>query len=148
MWEISQKSLINLARARAPFICQSQSLNIYMADPTFNKLTSAHFHAWQLGLKTGQYYLRSRPARDAIKFTLNVESIKRTSDLGIFDHMNSKNQTQAEIDQQRRKKRKINEISKSDVSKASGKMSMQSSASISLSKLEIAEKENHNPAIQ
>jgi hypothetical protein len=119
-----------------------------MADPTFNKLTSAHFHAWQLGLKTGQYYLRSRPARDAIKFTLNVEAIKRTSDLGIFDHMNSKNQTQAEIDQQRRKKRKINEISKSDVSKASGKMSMQSSASISLSKLEIAEKENHNPAIQ
>jgi ribonucleoside-diphosphate reductase alpha chain len=148
VWEISQKSLINLARARAPFICQSQSLNIYMADPTFNKLTSAHFHAWQLGLKTGQYYLRSRPARDAIKFTLNVEAIKRTSDLGIFDHMNSKNQTQAEIDQQRRKKRKINEISKSDVSKASGKMSMQSSASISLSKLEIAEKENHNPAIQ
>ena len=125
MWEISQKSLINLARARAPFICQSQSLNIYMADPTFNKLTSAHFHAWQLGLKTGQYYLRSRPARDAIKFTLNVESIKRTSDLGIFDHMNSKNQTQAEIDQQRRKKRKINEISKSDVSKASSKMSVQ-----------------------
>lgn len=125
MWEISQKSLINLARARAPFICQSQSLNIYMADPTFNKLTSAHFHAWQLGLKTGQYYLRSRPARDAIKFTLNVESIKRTSDLGIFDHMNSKNQTQAEIDQQRRKKRKLNEISKSDVSKASSKMSIQ-----------------------
>jgi len=125
VWEISQKSLINLARARAPFICQSQSLNIYMADPTFNKLTSAHFHAWQLGLKTGQYYLRSRPARDAIKFTLNVESIKRTSDLGIFDHMNSKNQTQAEIDQQRRKKRKLNEISKSDVSKASSKMSIQ-----------------------
>jgi ribonucleotide reductase alpha subunit len=125
VWEISQKSLINLARARAPFICQSQSLNIYMADPTFNKLTSAHFHAWQLGLKTGQYYLRSRPARDAIKFTLNVESIKRTSDLGIFDHMNSKNQTQAEIDQQRRKKRKLNEISKSDVSKASAKMSIQ-----------------------
>jgi ribonucleotide reductase alpha subunit len=125
VWEISQKSLINLARARAPFICQSQSLNIYMADPTFNKLTSAHFHAWQLGLKTGQYYLRSRPARDAIKFTLNVESIKRTGDLGIFDHMNSKNQTQAEIDQQRRKKRKLNEISKSDVSKASSKMSIQ-----------------------
>jgi ribonucleotide reductase alpha subunit len=125
VWEISQKSLINLARARAPFICQSQSLNIYMADPTFNKLTSAHFHAWQVGLKTGQYYLRSRPARDAIKFTLNVESIKRTSDLGIFDHMNSKNQTQAEIDQQRRKKRKLNEISKSDVSKASSKMSVQ-----------------------
>lgn len=52
-WEISQKQLINLARARAPFICQSQSLNIYMAEASYNKLTSAHFHAWSLGLKTG-----------------------------------------------------------------------------------------------
>lgn len=53
VWEISQKQLINLSRARAPFICQSQSLNIYMAEPSYNKLTSAHFHAWSLGLKTG-----------------------------------------------------------------------------------------------
>ena len=80
VWEISQKQLINLSRARAPFICQSQSLNIYMAEPSYNKLTSAHFHAWQLGLKTGQYYLRSQPARDAIKFTLNVESLLKNSD--------------------------------------------------------------------
>ena len=70
-----------------------------MAEPSYNKLTSAHFHAWQLGLKTGQYYLRSRPARDAIKFTLNVESLLKNSDgSGLFDHMNAKNLTQAELD--------------------------------------------------
>jgi len=65
-----------------------------MADATYNKLSSAHFYAWQLGLKTGQYYLRTRPARDAIKFTLNVESLLKASDSnGLFDHMNSKNMT-------------------------------------------------------
>jgi hypothetical protein len=65
-----------------------------MAEPSYNKLTSAHFHAWQLGLKTGQYYLRSRPARDAIKFTLNVESLLKNSESkNLFEHMNSKNYT-------------------------------------------------------
>jgi ribonucleotide reductase alpha subunit len=113
VWEIPQKQLINLARARAPFICQSQSLNIYMAEPSYNKLTSSHFHSWSLGLKTGQYYLRSRPARDAIKFTLNVESLLKTSaDTGLFQHMNTNNLTQAELDQMKRKKRKIAEVSK------------------------------------
>lgn len=87
-----------------------------MAEASFNKLTSAHFHAWQLGLKTGQYYLRTRPSRDAIKFTLNMESIKKNSDSRLFDHMHQNNLNQAEMDQQRRKKRKINEISKSEVS--------------------------------
>lgn len=53
IWEIPQRQLINLSRARAPFICQSQSLNIYMAEATFTKLSSAHFYAWQQGLKTG-----------------------------------------------------------------------------------------------
>jgi hypothetical protein len=70
-----------------------------MADPSFNKLTSSHFHAWQQGLKTGQYYLRSRPARDAIKFTLNVESLLNNAETaGLYDHMSSKNMTQAELD--------------------------------------------------
>lgn len=115
IWEIPQKQLLNLARARAPFICQSQSLNVYMAEATFNKLSSAHFYAWQLGLKTGQYYLRTRPARDAIKFTLNVESFLKASDgSGMFEHMNSKNLTQAELEQLRKvKKRKLNQISSS-----------------------------------
>jgi len=82
-----------------------------MADPSYNKLTSSHFHAWQQGLKTGQYYLRSRPARDAIKFTLNVEQLMKTSeDSSLFNHMNQKNMTQAEMDQARRKKRKLNQV--------------------------------------
>jgi ribonucleotide reductase alpha subunit len=86
-----------------------------MAEASFNKLSSAHFYAWGLGLKTGQYYLRTRPSKDAIKFTLNVESLMKSSDNnGMFDHLNSKNMTQAEMDQQKRiKKRKINDISKS-----------------------------------
>lgn len=60
-----------------------------MADPSYSKLSASHFHAWSLGLKTGQYYMRSRPARDAIKFTLDVESlVKVGGENGIFDHMN------------------------------------------------------------
>ena len=54
VWEISQKSLIDLAIARAPYIDQSQSLNIYMADPNYSKMTSMHFYAWEKGLKTGK----------------------------------------------------------------------------------------------
>jgi ribonucleotide reductase alpha subunit len=104
-----------LARARAPFICQSQSLNIYMADPSYNKLTSSHFHAWSLGLKTGQYYLRSRPSRDAIKFTLNIESLlNNVETAGLYDHMATKNLNQAEMDVISKKRRKLNEISKSE----------------------------------
>jgi ribonucleoside-diphosphate reductase alpha chain len=80
VWEISQKALINLAVGRAPYICQSQSLNLYLADPTFSKLTSMHFYGWKQGLKTGQYYLRSKPARDAIKFTVDVEQLLEASD--------------------------------------------------------------------
>ena len=59
VYEISQKELINMSAERAPFIDQSQSLNIFMKNPTVGKLTSSHFHGWRLGLKTGQYYLRT-----------------------------------------------------------------------------------------
>ena len=69
VWEMSQKSLIDLSAGRAPFICQSQSLNLYQAAPTKNSLTSMHFYAWKKGLKTGQYYLRSQPKSNAIAFT-------------------------------------------------------------------------------
>lgn len=82
VWEVSQKKLIQLAIERGPYICQSQSLNIYVADPSFQKMSSVHFYAWKGGLKTGQYYLRSRPARDAIKFTVNMESLLAASDSG------------------------------------------------------------------
>jgi ribonucleotide reductase alpha subunit len=58
---------------RGAFICQSQSLNLFVENPTFSKLSSMHFYAWQKGLKTGMYYLRSKAAVDPIKFTLDAE---------------------------------------------------------------------------
>jgi ribonucleoside-diphosphate reductase alpha chain len=70
VWEISQKSIIDMAADRGAYICQSQSMNIHMQDATFGKLTSMHFHAWKKGLKTGLYYLRTKAAVDAIKFTI------------------------------------------------------------------------------
>ncbi len=73
-WEIKQKTIVDMAADRGAFICQSQSLNIFMAEPNFAKLTSMHFYAWKAGLKTGMYYLRSRPAVDAIKFTVDAAS--------------------------------------------------------------------------
>jgi len=76
VWEIPQKTILDMAAERAPFICQSQSLNIHIADPNSKKLTSMHFYAWQKGLKTGMYYLRTRPKADAIKFTVDQEQLK------------------------------------------------------------------------
>ncbi|KAI9346792.1 ribonucleotide reductase [Zopfochytrium polystomum] len=78
VWEISQKIIIDMAAARGAFIDQSQSLNIHLADPTYGKLTSMHFYGWKKGLKTGMYYLRTRPAADAIKFTVDVQSVKQS----------------------------------------------------------------------
>lgn len=82
IWEISQKVLIDMAAARGPYICQSQSLNLYQQDPRFDRMSAMHFHAWKQGLKTGQYYFRSRPARDAIKFTVDVEKLLEGADKG------------------------------------------------------------------
>jgi ribonucleoside-diphosphate reductase alpha chain len=73
VWEIKQKAIIDMAADRGAYICQSQSLNIHLEDATFSKLTSMHFYAWKRGLKTGMYYLRTRPAADAIKFTVQKE---------------------------------------------------------------------------
>jgi ribonucleoside-diphosphate reductase subunit M1 len=77
VWEISQKTLIDMAADRGAFIDQSQSLNIHMQNANFGKLTSMHFYAWKKGLKTGLYYLRTKPASDAIKFTLDPNLIKQ-----------------------------------------------------------------------
>ena len=79
VWEISQRHIINLAADRGAFVCQSQSMNIYMQDATFAKLTSMHFYGWQKGLKTGSYYIRQTAARQAQKFTVdaNVEKQQR-----------------------------------------------------------------------
>ncbi|XP_014292905.1 ribonucleoside-diphosphate reductase large subunit [Halyomorpha halys] len=71
VWEIKQRRILEMAAERGAFIDQSQSLNVHIAEPTFDKLTSMHFHAWKLGLKTGMYYLRTKPAAKAIQFTLD-----------------------------------------------------------------------------
>lgn len=73
VWEIPQKAIIDMAADRGAYICQSQSLNIHLQDANFAKLTSMHFYAWKKGLKTGMYYLRTKAAADAIKFTIQKE---------------------------------------------------------------------------
>ena len=70
VWEIPMKTLINMARDRAPFICQSQSLNLFLSEPTASKVSSMHFYAWKQGLKTGCYYLRTKAAAKAQQFTV------------------------------------------------------------------------------
>ncbi|KAF8443032.1 ribonucleotide reductase alpha subunit [Boletus edulis BED1] len=76
VWEISQKKIIDLAADRGAFICQSQSLNIHLQAPTLGQLTSMHFYGWKKGLKTGMYYLRTRPAAQAIQFTIDQSTLK------------------------------------------------------------------------
>lgn len=76
-WEISQKAILDMAADRGAFICQSQSLNIFMESANFAKLTSMHFYGWKKGLKTGMYYLRTRAAVDAIKFTLDKSKLQQ-----------------------------------------------------------------------
>lgn len=73
-WEISQKVIIDQAADRGAYICQSQSLNLFMENANFAKLTSMHFYGWKAGLKTGMYYLRTKAATDAIKFTVEKEA--------------------------------------------------------------------------
>lgn len=94
VWEIPQRAILEMAADRAPFICQSQSLNVHIAEPNSKKLTSMHFYAWQKGLKTGMYYLRTRPKADAIKFTLDQEQLaaEREKASKISDKENSSSQ--------------------------------------------------------
>lgn len=80
VWEIKQRSLIDMAADRGAYICQSQSLNLFIQDANFAKLTSMHFYAWKKGLKTGMYYLRSKSAADAIKFTVDQSFLKQNQD--------------------------------------------------------------------
>lgn len=76
VWEISQKVIINMAADRGAYICQSQSMNVFMQEPNFGKLTSMHFYAWKSGLKTGMYYLRSKAATSAIQFTVDKSNLQ------------------------------------------------------------------------
>lgn len=86
-WEISQKAIIELAADRGAYICQSQSLNIFMENANFGKLTSMHFYGWKKGLKTGMYYLRTKAATDAIKFTVdkNINAVPEESVAAVND---------------------------------------------------------------
>ncbi|GAA5796296.1 hypothetical protein HPULCUR_001666 [Helicostylum pulchrum] len=76
VWELSQCTIVDMVADHGVFIDQSQSLNIFIAKPNFGKLTSMYFYGWQKGLKTGTYYLRTRPAVDAIKFTVDQLSLR------------------------------------------------------------------------
>jgi len=74
VWEISQRTILDMAADRGAFICQSQSMNVHIQEPNFGKLTSMHFYAWKKGLKTGMYYVRSKSKAEARKFTVTKES--------------------------------------------------------------------------
>ncbi|MCB1148742.1 MAG: ribonucleoside-diphosphate reductase subunit alpha, partial [Chlamydiia bacterium] len=82
VWEIKQKALIDQAAERAPFICQSQSLNLFLENPTIAKVSSMHFYTWKKGLKTGIYYLRTKAAAQAIKFTVDESRRKQFCKVG------------------------------------------------------------------
>merc|ERR1712050_636736 len=83
VWEIKQRRVLDMAADRGAYIDQSQSLNIHMTDATTAKLSSMHFHGWQLGLKTGMYYLRTKAATDAIKFTVDVDQVRKAATVSV-----------------------------------------------------------------
>ncbi|KAJ3079584.1 ribonucleotide-diphosphate reductase subunit rnr1 [Quaeritorhiza haematococci] len=96
VWEISQKTIIDMAADQGPFIKQSQWLNIHIAEPTMAKLTSMHFYGWKKGLKTRMYYLRTCPAADAIKFTVDAALVKA---MQIQEHPQEERPQQAQEEQ-------------------------------------------------
>ena len=77
VWETSQRIVIDMAADRGPFIDQTQSMNLWLSNPTFGKVNSMHMYAWKKGLKTGMYYLRSRSAVDAVKVTVSSEKVAK-----------------------------------------------------------------------
>jgi len=89
-WEISQKVIVDMAADRGAYIVQSQSLNIFMENANFAKLTSMHFYGWKAGLKTGMYYLRTKSATDAIKFTLDKNALTEPVELEQKDEVEVK----------------------------------------------------------
>uniref|UniRef100_A0A668AM52 Ribonucleoside-diphosphate reductase n=1 Tax=Myripristis murdjan TaxID=586833 RepID=A0A668AM52_9TELE len=97
VWEISQKTVLKMAADRGAFIDQSQSLNIHIAEPNYGKLTSMHFYGWKLGLKTGMYYLRTKPAANPIQFTLNKEKLKDTKEAKTEEEKTKERNTAAMV---------------------------------------------------
>lgn len=90
VWEISQKVVLEMAADRGAFIDQSQSLNVHIAEPSMAKITSMHFYGWKLGLKTGMYYLRTKPAANAIQFTVDKTKLRATTKSSGDEAVNGK----------------------------------------------------------
>jgi ribonucleotide reductase alpha subunit len=97
VWEIKQRCVLDMAADRGVYIDQSQSTNIHMIDATVAKLSSMHFHGWKLGLKTGMYYLRTKAATDAIKFTVDVEQVKNAKKSTEDDKAENRAAKEAEL---------------------------------------------------
>eukprot|EP01013_Petalomonas_cantuscygni_P041341 TRINITY_DN73921_c0_g1_i1.p1 TRINITY_DN73921_c0_g1~~TRINITY_DN73921_c0_g1_i1.p1 ORF type:complete len:139 (-),score=2.40 TRINITY_DN73921_c0_g1_i1:19-396(-) len=95
VWEISQKVIIDMAADRGAYVCQSQSMNLFLQEPNFGKLTSMHFYAWKKGLKTGIYYLRSKAASSAIQFTVDKSQLNGDKPAAIDDAETKKQQQDA-----------------------------------------------------
>merc|ERR1711930_11993 len=98
VWEIKQRIVLDMAADRGAYIDQSQSLNIHMVDATTAKLSSMHFHGWSLGLKTGMYYLRTKAATDAIKFTVDVDKVRRASTGSIPQNLGESASASADVE--------------------------------------------------
>merc|ERR1712241_1519364 len=109
VWEIKQRIVMDMAAERGAYIDQSQSLNIHMVDATTAKLSSMHFHGWQLGLKTGMYYLRTKAAADAIKFTVEVDKMRTASAPAIVSSGASLDNAVTAVEQQAIEKLKAGE---------------------------------------
>ena len=97
VWEIKQKAIIDMAADRGAYICQSQSLNLFIQNANFAKLTSMHFYTWKKGLKTGMYYLRTKAAADAIKFTVEKQAEEQFAPVMANDSKISDEERMAEI---------------------------------------------------
>jgi ribonucleoside-diphosphate reductase alpha chain len=89
VWEIKQRNIIDMAADRGAYICQSQSLNLFVDNPTTSKLTSMHFYGWKKGLKTGMYYLRTQAAAQAVQFTVEKQGTKETEP--VIPNINTQN---------------------------------------------------------
>ena len=111
-WELKQRCLIDMAASRGAFICQSQSLNLFVADPTYAKLTSMHFHAWKLGLKTGCYYLRTKAPVTAQKFTVDPRLLASIQGTHVESHSEtnsvyeSDSDSEEDVDEKKRRERR------------------------------------------
>jgi len=113
-WEMKQRTLIDLAAARGAFICQSQSLNLFVADPTYSKLTSMHFYGWKKGLKTGCYYLRTKAAVTAQKFTVDPKFLTAMStiQIGVEEHSEQTEEVHPPSLQQETRKEKLDRLAR------------------------------------